>query len=50
MDRGTLRTDATAQVEPANRLECRIAEVLAKLSDDEALTAAEIQERALFAH
>ena len=37
--------DAVAQVEPADRLECRIAEVLAKLSDNEALTAREIQER-----
>jgi hypothetical protein len=36
--------DAVAQIEPADRLECRIAEVLAKCSD-EALTAAEIQER-----
>ncbi len=37
--------DAIAQVEPDSRLECRIAEVLAKLADDESLTAAEIQER-----
>jgi len=37
--------DAVAQVKPDGRLECRIAEVLAKLSDDEGLTAAEIQER-----
>ena len=37
--------DAIADVEPDGRLECRIAEVLAKLPDDESLTAAEIQER-----
>lgn len=37
--------DAVVQVEPPDRLECRIAEVLAKLSVDEALTAAEIQKR-----
>ena len=36
--------DAVAQVEPDGRLECRIAEVLVKLSEGEALTAAEIQE------
>jgi hypothetical protein len=41
----TTLADAAAQVEPSDRLECRIAEVLAKLSDDEALTAAEIHER-----
>jgi hypothetical protein len=40
---GTL-ADAVAQVEAANQLECRIAEVLAELPDEEALTAAELQD------
>ena len=38
-------TEVIAQVEPDDRLECRIAGVLAELADDESLTAAEIQER-----